>query len=107
MPTVQTVDSGARAKLRNNRTDDRAPYREVIANLSGDRALELTPGDGETLRKLKMTITRAASDVGRVIRYGETEEGTLLVWLADQGASRQRRTRRRKADPADLAAQVL
>jgi len=104
VPTVQTVDSGARAKLRNNRTDDRAPYREVIANLSGDRALELTPGDGETLRKLKMTITRAASDVGRVIKYGETEEGTLLVWLADQGAAGKRRTQRRKVDPADLVA---
>jgi len=104
MPTFQTVDSSARARLRNNRTDDRAPYREVIANLSGDRALEPTPGEGETLRQLKMTITRAASDVGRVIKYGETEEGTLLVWLADQGAAGKRRTQRRNVDPADLVA---
>jgi hypothetical protein len=45
-------------------------------------------------------------EVNRQVGYGENEEGTLLVWLEDQEAPRQRRTRRRNADPENLAAQV-
>jgi len=59
-----------------------APYREAIANLGTDRALELEPDEGETLRKLKLLVRRAAKEVGRAVQYGESDEGTLLVWLA-------------------------
>ncbi len=94
MPTIRIVELSARARLRKNRPDDRAPYREAIARLTGERILELTPDVGESLRKLKVTVTRAANEVNREIAYGETIEGTLLVWPA----SIKRRPRRARAE---------
>jgi hypothetical protein len=43
---------------------------------------EVTPLSSESMRKLKFRVSGAAKDVGRGVRYGGTEEGTLLVWLA-------------------------
>jgi hypothetical protein len=90
MTTIRTVDVSARDRIRSHHSDTRAPYREAIAALANDRALELTPADGESLRKLKVNVSRAAKEVGREIKYGETDEGTLVVWPA----SIRRRTRR-------------
>jgi hypothetical protein len=44
--------------------------------------LELEPDAGESLRKLRLNVKRAAKEVGREIEHGESETGTLLVWLA-------------------------
>jgi hypothetical protein len=84
MPRIATVDlAEARNRLRGRAPghDARAPYREAIANLSGDHMLELEPDDGETMRGLKLNVNRAAKEVNRQVGYGESEEGTLLVWL--------------------------
>ena len=82
MPTVRILDRDARARLRTRRSDEPAPYREAIGALVGDRVLELIPHEGESLRTLKSRTSRASTEVGRRVTYGETEEGTLLVWLA-------------------------
>jgi hypothetical protein len=93
MPRITTVDlTDARNRLKGRTSgyDDRAPYREAIAKLSGDRILELEPDASETIRRLKHDVTRAAKEVNRAIGYGESREGTLLVWL-DSPKTRRRR----------------
>ena len=81
----------------------RAPIREAITKLRGEDAIELTPDADETLRQVKLVARRAARDVGREIQYGETEENTLLVWLAEP----TRRRRRRRGAEQEQAADVL
>ena len=95
MPRFTTIDRDeALRRVRRGRpgTDERAPFREAIANLTAEWMIELEPDEGETLRKLKSTVTRAAKEVNRAVGYGESESGTLLVWLE----ARPRPTRRRK-----------
>ncbi len=94
MATIRIVDLGARARLCNGRPDNRAPYREAIAKLSGDHVLELTPDAGESLRQLQLNVSRAATAVHRAVQYGVTPEGTLVVWPA----SIKRRPRRGPAE---------
>jgi hypothetical protein len=75
----------------------RAPIREAIATLEGEQMLEVEADLGETLRRLKVMTRRAAREVGKDVQYGETEQGTLLVWLA---APTRRRRRRRTGEQA-------
>lgn len=81
MAIIRTVDLGALTRLRTRRADARALYRKRIADLANDRALELIPDAGESLRAVKLMVSRAAKEVGRDVLYGETPEGTLVVWL--------------------------
>ena len=106
MPKIRQAGPEARARLvkQGRAYSEREPYREAILAIEGDAAVELIPDEGESMRKLKTLTARAAKEVGRAVKYGETQEGTLLVWLAD--APNGRRRRRRQAEPADLAAQV-
>jgi len=95
MPRIATIDldqAMRRVQRRNRGSDERAPFREAIANLTAEWIIEVEPDEGETLRKLKLTATRAAKEVNRAVGYGESESGTLLVWLE----AKRRRTRRRK-----------
>ena len=93
MPRITTVDLEARNRLvkRAPGFDARAPYRQAIANLTADRALELDPDEGETLRKLKLNVARAAKEANRQVAYGESDTGTLLVWLEEAKKPRKRR----------------
>jgi len=105
VPRISEVGRDARARLKSaGRPNPRAPYIEALATLEGDRTLEIIPDEGETLRQVRGSLTRAAKEVGRGIKSGETQEGTLLVWLAEPsktGADRVKRTRRkRNADGA-------
>jgi hypothetical protein len=59
--------------------------------LSDGQTWEIQPEAGETVRKLKVNVRRAANELGINAVYGETADGTLLVW---KGAPRQRRGRR-------------
>ena len=96
MPQFTTVDVYAKNRLikRTRGYDARAPFRDALANLEGDGVLEIAPEDGETLRKLKLNVARAGKEVNREVRYGETEEGTLLVWLeTTTPRKRQRKAR--------------
>jgi hypothetical protein len=63
--------------------------------------LELEPEDGETLRRLKVNVRRAGTELGLNIKYGETTDGTLLVWQDDARQQRRPRGRRRKDAAAE------
>ena len=93
MAKISTVGPEARERLQNIGKGylERAPYREAINNLSDDEMLELEPDDGETMRRLKLIARRAANEVGRDVQYGETEQGSLLVWIAEPKQPRRRR----------------
>src|SRR5215217_7840616 len=87
MPRITTLDlAAARNRLRSRTAgyEGRAPYRQAIANLSGNRMLELELDSGETMRSLKLNITTAAKEINRPVGYGESDSGTLLVWLQDK-----------------------
>jgi hypothetical protein len=97
MPRITTVDlAEARNRLRSRAPgyDARAPYREAIANLTDARALELTPDAGESTRRMRLNLSRAAKEVNRQIAYGLNDEGQLIVWL--EAAKPTRRPRKRK-----------
>src|SRR5215212_7287626 len=87
MARITTVDLGSARNRLKDRTpgyDARAPYREAIAKLTDARALELTPEAGESMRKLRLNVNRAAKEVNRPVDYGVSGEETLLVWLQDK-----------------------
>lgn len=104
MAQIRQVDPSAKARLKHRTKgfDERAPYRSAVTELRRENMMELEPETGETLRKIKLNLSRAAKEVGRAITYGETQEDTVLVWLADaDGAPRKRRARRSKATDID------
>jgi hypothetical protein len=54
MPRIATIDLDQAMRRRRRGkpgSDDRAPYREAIANLTTERMIELVPDEGESLRK--------------------------------------------------------
>jgi hypothetical protein len=106
MPQITTVSLEARDRLvkRTPGFDARATYRQAIANLSADRALELEPDEGETLRKLKLNVARAAKETNRQVAYGESDSGTLLVWLEEARKPRRRRQARQPVTSGDQTA---
>ena len=108
MPTIRTVGSEARARLarKGPGRDELAPYREAIANLEGEAHIEIAAEGNETMRAMKLRVSRASKQVGKEVRYGETTDDTLLVWLASPTRRRGRR-RESEPDPANLAAQVI
>jgi hypothetical protein len=96
MARMKTVGPEAKDRLRNVGKGyvERQPYRDAISKLEADRYLEVEPEPGETLRKLKLMVRRAAKEVGQEIDYGVTIQDTLLVSIA------QPRQRRRRGRPA-------
>jgi hypothetical protein len=101
MARIREVDVSAkqRVKQRTKGYQEREPFRQAVANLTTDKAIELTPENGESLRKLKLNLARAAKEVGRNISYGETGDDMIVAWLAEgEAGQRRRRTRRKDAD---------
>ncbi|HEX3244273.1 MAG TPA: hypothetical protein VHX16_02605 [Chloroflexota bacterium] len=96
MARMKTVGPEAKQRLRNVGKGyvERQPYREAISKLVGDQNIEVEPESGETLRKLKLMVRRAARENGQEIDYGVTVQDTLLVWIA------QPKQRRRRGRPA-------
>jgi hypothetical protein len=95
MAKISTVGPEAKERLQQTSKgyQERAPYREALTGMVGDQMFELEPESGETLRKLKVVIRRAAGEAGRDIQYGETDQGTLLIWIAEPTQPKRRRTR--------------
>ena len=95
MARMKTVGPEAKQRLRNVGKGyvERQPYRDAISQLEGEQYLEVEPEAGETLRKLKLMVRRAAKEVGQEIDYGVTVQDTLLVSIA------QPRQRRRRGRP--------
>jgi hypothetical protein len=95
MPTFQEVEAEARQRLvkKTKGYQDRQGYRDMLSQVGGGRTFELRPEDGETIRRLKVNVSRSANELElQGIRYGETEDGALLVWC---DTSQQRTTGRR------------
>ena len=101
MAQFRKVDVSAkqRVKQRTKGYQEREPFRQAIADLTPDSAIEVTPDSGESLRKLKLNLARAAKEVGRNIAYGETGDNMIVAWL-DEGNTGQKRRRTRRA-PAE------
>ena len=106
VPVFREVGPEARERLvkKSKGYQDRAVYREMLSRMGGGRTFEVRPDEGETLRRMRGNIRRAANEMGlENIRYGETEDGALLVWGEDGQGRRGRRGRPRKttAEGAD------
>ena len=99
MPQIREVDVSAkqRVKQRTKGYQEREPFRQALANLAPDRAIELVPMQGESLRKLKLNLARAAKEVGRSIAYGETTDDMIVAWLEEANASPKRRRVKKEA----------
>ena len=99
MAQFRKVDVAAkqRVKQRTKGYQEREPFRQAIADLTADSAIEVTPDSGESLRKLKLNLARAAKEVSRNIAYGETGDNAILAWL-DEGNTGQKRRRARRKD---------
>src|SRR2546421_1645195 len=64
-------------------------WRDLVSDLeslSSDSVLALTPDDGDTMRALKVQVSRAAKAAGRQdeILYGVNTNDELEVWLRDK-----------------------
>jgi hypothetical protein len=57
-----------------------------LESLSSDSVLALTPDEGDSMRALKVQVSRAATRAGRKdeILYGENTAGELEIWLRDK-----------------------
>ena len=95
MPTIRQTDNSARGRLkqRGGSGDARAPFREAISGLQGEDVVEIVPEGQETMRSLKVNVARAAREVSADVTYGETVDGTLLVWRRAESVRRRRRRR--------------
>ncbi len=100
MAQIREVDASARqrVKQRTKGYQERMPFREAVASLTTEKAIELAPEEGESLRKLKLNLARAAKEVGRNISYGETGENTIIAWLSEGGAGPRRRRPRKSSE---------
>lgn len=98
MARIRDVDVSAkqRVKQRTKGFQEREPFRQAVANLTTDRAIELEPENGESLRKIKLNLARAAKEVNRNISYGETGDNMIVAWLDEGNAGQKRRRARRK-----------
>jgi hypothetical protein len=102
---VRQADEGAKARLISGLRGPawRQPYIDALQALEGDQVLEFRPDEGETLRQIRVRIARAAKELSRTLRVGETHEGTLLVWLAEAHTPmRRRRGRNPKPEETTL-----
>ena len=103
MPVFTEVGPEARERLvrKSRGYQDRSAYREMLGQVGGGRMMEVRPEGDETPRRLKVNIRRAANEMNlEDIRYGETEDGALLVW-AEQRPRRARGPRRRRDGSED------
>jgi hypothetical protein len=100
MAQIREVDVSAkqRVKQRTKGYQEREPFRQAVLNLSTDKAIELSPEPGESLRKLKLNLARAAKEVQRNIAYGETGDNMIVAWLADGELGQKRRRGRAKKE---------
>lgn len=99
MPQFREVDVSAkqRVKQRTKGYQEREPFRQAVAHLTADKAIEVVPESGESLRKLKLNLARAAKEVNRTIAYGETTDDRIVAWLEDGSAGTKRRRSKKDA----------
>ena len=106
MPVFREAGPEARERLLQTSKgfQQRQVYRENLSKLAEGKYWEVQPEGDETLRKLKVNVRRAANELSMNIRYGETKDGTLLVWSEP---ARERTGRRGRPRKPSEAAQVV
>jgi len=93
MPTIKVADTTAKERLKQRSggsVDARAPFREAIGTLQSGDYLEIRPEGRETMRGIKLNVTRAARETSVDVAYGETTDGALLVWPRAEPRRRRR-----------------
>src|SRR5881398_3624370 len=102
MPVFREVEPEARQRLirTSKGFQQRQVYRDMLGRLDDGKDIEVQPEAGETIRKLKVNVRRSANEVGINVGYGETQDGTLLVWKQAPRESGRRRGRPRKSAEA-------
>ena len=102
MPIFREADADARQRLvqTSKGFQQRQIYRDNLAKLVAGKHWDVQPVGDETIRKLKVNVRRAANELGMNVKYGETAQGTLLVWSEPPRERTGRRGRPRKADEA-------
>jgi hypothetical protein len=98
---VATPDATLRLVNQSKGFQQRAIYRDHLAELNTGMIWEIEPEEDETLRKLKVNVRRAANELNLNVRYGDTAEGTLLVWK--EASSDRKGTRGRPRKSAETA----
>ena len=103
MPVFHEAGPEARQRLISTSKgfQQRQVYRDMLSQLGEGKEVEVEPEAGETIRKIKVNVRRSANEVGINISYGETQDGTLLVWKAAPRERGRRRGRPRKAAEAN------
>jgi len=73
-----------------------------LEELTADRLLALTPDEGDSVRALKVQVSRAAKAAGRVddVLYGENTNGELEVWLRER-PKQKRGPRKKRTDSGE------
>jgi hypothetical protein len=94
---IVELDSAKKRLKTSKRFQQREPLRLAVASLTPGRAIELAPEQGESLRKLKLDLARAAKEVGRDIAYGETADAMLIAWLRNGNGNGNGKGSRRRA----------
>ena len=97
MPVFREVGPDARQRLKKTSKgyQQRKIFRDNLTTLAEGKFLEVEPEDGESVRKLKVNIRRSANELNMNVDYGDTVDGTLLVWT-EPARERGRRGRPRK-----------
>ena len=72
-------------------------WGDRLAELTDGMSWKIQPEEDETLRKLKVNVRRAANELNLNVRYGDTAEGTLLVWKVAPSERKGTRGRPRKS----------
>src|SRR5215212_5400312 len=89
MPRVERRPISAKTAVTTATSSKTPKWYALVSeleSLSSDSVLALTPDDGDSMRALKMQVSRAATRAGRKeeIQYGQGENGELEVWLRDK-----------------------
>jgi len=102
VPIFREADPDARQRLAQTSKgfQQRQIYRDNLGKLTAGKYWDVQPVGDETIRKLKVNVRRAANELGMNVKYGETTQGTLLVWSEPAREKTGRRGRPRRADEA-------
>ncbi len=99
MPIVDRRPIGERTAEKANPQKKDPKWRNLVSeleDLTPDQVLVLAPEQGDSLRALKVQVSRAAGAAGRKdeIEYGVNPQDQLEVWLREK--PRQRRGPRKQ-----------
>lgn len=83
MPSISTVTTNSRPDLLPEKRELlREPYLDMVKAMVEDKQPRtLSPGEGETLRKIRVNVTRAANELEVKLTQRETRDGSLYVYL--------------------------